>query len=317
MKKKPIYVISLTGGLGNQLFQYAAGLAIARHGKLFLSSSFGKPRKSTNNRTELFEFQLKNGVREIGNQDAPLIVSKVAGYLLRIGVNPKYIESNKFYEFFVKIFSSVLFSFYFKKCLSVKYSIGIGFTNFKELKVSTLIFGYFQSYRWVNDDDVNKSLAKIELRTMSESLESFKRISLNEKPLIVHVRLGDYLSEKSFGIPSKEYYKLGIEQIMKSGNCKSIWLFSDDISRAKEFLPKIINVPIRYISNIDDSTATTFEVMRLGYGYVIANSTFSWWAAYLSKIPNVEVVSPVPWFSGLPEPIDLIPLNWLRINSQS
>jgi hypothetical protein len=69
------------------------------------------------------------------------------------------------------------------------------------------------------------------------------------------------------------------------------------------------------IPEIDRSPAATLEVMRFGAGYVIANSSFSWWAAFLSKKPDVEVIAPQPWFQGMDEPRDLIPPNWQRIEA--
>jgi hypothetical protein len=53
--------------------------------------------------------------------------------------------------------------------------------------------------------------------------------------------------------------------------------------------------------------------MRLGHGFVIANSSFSFWGAMLAnRSEDIDVVAPEPWFSGMPEPRDLIPPNWLR-----
>jgi len=82
---------------------------------------------------------------------------------------------------------------------------------------------------------------------------------------------------------------------------------------ARNFLPADLVLPIRLVGQVNNSTALTFEIMRLGYGYVIANSTFSWWAAYLSRNLNSSVVSPDPWFTGIPEPTYLIPKGWKRI----
>ena len=82
---------------------------------------------------------------------------------------------------------------------------------------------------------------------------------------------------------------------------------------AREFLPKDCGLPIRMIDQVNGSTALTFEIMRLGYGYVLANSTFSWWAAYLTRNLEVEVVAPEPWFIGHPDPDLLIPRDWHRI----
>jgi hypothetical protein len=55
--------------------------------------------------------------------------------------------------------------------------------------------------------------------------------------------------------------------------------------------------------------------MRLGEGYVIANSTFSWWGAYLSRSSNPLIIAPRPWFSKVESPRDLIPDSWLTIET--
>ena len=75
------------------------------------------------------------------------------------------------------------------------------------------------------------------------------------------------------------------------------------------------SLPIRWIDSVDDSVVATLQAMRLGRGYVIANSTFSWWAAYLSLNPGVEVVAPSPWFMGMEDPKELIPPNWKKFDA--
>jgi len=71
------------------------------------------------------------------------------------------------------------------------------------------------------------------------------------------------------------------------------------------------------MENIDNSSASTLEAMRFGRGYVIANSTFSWWGAYLSHTDHAEVIAPDPWFQGMDSPDSLIPRNWQKRNSLS
>jgi len=53
--------------------------------------------------------------------------------------------------------------------------------------------------------------------------------------------------------------------------------------------------------------------MRLGTGYVLSNSTFGWWAAYLARMEPKVVVVPDPWFKKIDEPLGLIPIGWTRI----
>ena len=130
------------------------------------------------------------------------------------------------------------------------------------------------------------------------------------------MRLGDYKNKAEFGIPSLKYYRNAIDFISTLIDISSIWVFSDEPDLAKQKLtPVIPNVHTRWIGNIDDSAAATLDLMRNGVGYVIANSSFSWWAAFLSHNKNAPVVAPVPWFNRNNEPKNLYPAHWKLMSS--
>ena len=308
--------VSLTGGLGNQLFQLAAGLKISAGGLLDVSTIYGKPRQNKQGCAELFSFSLPNRVKHDSNKRVPWLVYKSAGYLLRLGVAPRALEKSKLFLVLIRFAITIVFNIYLKQFTSILYAKKLGYSDVKVKKRNSLIFGYFQSYRWVIDPDVKKEMMEIHVPEHADIILKYSKIAEIEKPLIVHVRLGDYLNEENFGIPSVDYYAKGIEHVLSFNKCSTIWLFSDDIELAKSFMPEENNLPIRFFGQICDSAAATFEIMRLGIGYVVANSTFSWWAAYLSKNADVEVVAPDPWFAGIEEPVDLIPKNWKRIKSK-
>jgi len=307
--------LSLTGGLGNQLFQLSAGLKISAGGQLNISTIYGKPRQNKEGRAEIFSFSLPGRVKNDSHKSAPWLVNKIAGYLLRIGIAPRGLEKFKFLLTLIRITITIVFNIFLKEMTSIIYAKNIGYTELKVKKGNSLIFGYFQSYRWAIDPNVKKEMMAIHVSEHADIVLEYSKLAEIEKPLIVHVRLGDYLNEKDFGIPSVSYYTKGIEHVLSFNKCSTIWLFSDDVELAKSFISEENNLPIRVFGQICDSTAVTFEVMRLGFGYVVANSTFSWWAAFLSKNSDVEVVAPDPWFAGINEPVDLIPINWKRMNS--
>ena len=314
-EKKDTVLVSLTGGLGNQLFQLAAGLNFAGKRKLYLVTTLGAPRRSLDGKAELLSFALPKGVEVLSNKQANWIIRKTAGFMLRKGVVPSLLERNKLFALVLGLLANLFMGNHFKQKIVLTASSGVGYSPIHETKSNTLLLGYYQSYRWAENIEVKKDLNSITYLSESKIIKQYVLDSKTELPLIVHVRLGDYLSEKNFGIPSKDYYKNGILRILQTGKCNSIWLFSDEIEKAQSYIPDDISIPVRIIPEVEGSPAATLEVMRLGAGYVIANSTFSWWAAFLRKNEDAEVIAPTPWFSGMPEPVDLIPINWERIDS--
>jgi hypothetical protein len=190
---------------------------------------------------------------------------------------------------------------------------GIGFSAVSVKNSNFLVIGYFQSYRYAEQS--LSVLQAIEPVSIGPELEEIVKLAEREIPLVVHFRLGDYLNESDFGIPGKSYYNSAITTSWSTGLYKSIWVFSDDIPSAKIIFPEKLSKYVRWIDNVDGSPASTLHAMRFGRGYVIANSTFSWWGAYLSMTENAPVIAPTPWFKGMDSPKELLPPNWETVNS--
>jgi hypothetical protein len=198
----------------------------------------------------------------------------------------------------------------------VKFAQGIGFDpKVKQGKLSTMFVGYFQSHKWVNESEINFGM---ELRVMEESdlIEYFRNLAQDEQPLVVHIRLGDYLLEGGFGAPSTNYYKNAIQEMLKTGKYKKIWLFSDEPAKALGIIPTEFHEIIRIVPEIDDCAARTLEVMRYGRAYVIANSSFSWWGATLSYNEDAPIIYPTPWFKSIESPQELVSANWIARESR-
>ena len=127
------------------------------------------------------------------------------------------------------------------------------------------------------------------------------------------MRLGDYQGEDQFGIPSSDYYENAIESLWVTGIYKKIWLFSDQPEDAIQRIPQKYREITRVISSIGLESAETLMIMTLCHGYVIANSSFSWWGAFLRENQNAPVIAPQPWFISLVEPSELVPSQWTRL----
>jgi len=306
-------VLPLTGGLGNQLFQLAAALSIAKGGKVLLDQSIGKPRENELGLPEIASFELPKNVELSPQKSTNFFMCKVSGFMLRNGVSPKPIEGLPLSRGILKFIWQVTTFISLRSKVRPFSGQGVGFFDFPENRHKKLIYGYFQSYRW--PDSVKADLLALRPKTKPLALSSLESLSELEKPLVVHVRLGDYRNEPNFGLLHQEYFCKAVEELWSVENFGKIWLFSDEPSEALRYFPPRLLPHIRVVSDFQNSASLTLESMRFGHGYVISNSTFSWWGAYLTHNPNATVIAPLPWFNTLEDPIDLVPPAWRRSSS--
>jgi hypothetical protein len=228
-------------------------------------------------------------------------------------VDPSQIESTRLARKAINLSSAILISVYSRTPVRLQTGQGVGYSNLDKNYKNIYLVGYFQSYKYAQAK--KEILHEITVEPAGPELEYLTNQSLAETPLVVHLRFGDYLKEKDFGIPSSQYYAKAISEIQSRRKFGSIWVFSDDLRMAKEKLKLDNEVPIRWINSVDNSVVSTIQAMRLGYGYVIANSSFSWWAAFLTQHIEAEVIAPKPWFMNLASPSELIPPNWSEIDA--
>lgn len=310
-------LVQITGGLGNQLFQFAAGLSMVDGdpNRLDIEQKLGKPRSASKSTADIFGFTWPHPINVVQVNQSRItdFMSRVTGYCLRMGVKPSVLESRRIVKSTILFVASLLVSTFLRKRRNVVIGHGVGYSKLDNNYSNPYLVGYFQSYKYAEKN--HQYLLKAKIQNVGPELGQLNLASIAEKPLVVHLRFGDYLLEENFGIPSKEFYSTGISTLLARGNCKSIWVFSDDLPRAREKLDLKDTLPIRWINSVDDSVVGTLQAMRLGQAYVIANSTFSWWAAYLSLNPSAAVVAPNPWFVGMADPKELIPPNWEQFDA--
>jgi hypothetical protein len=144
-------------------------------------------------------------------------------------------------------------------------------------------------------------------------LAKFEELACLESPIMLHIRLGDYKINPDFGMLNSNFFNEGISEALKVKDVGMIWLFSDEPEIAMNLLKHEYRARVRVIPNFTGRSALTLEIMKLGRAFVISNSSFSWWGATLRKDQSAPVFAPGTWFRNLPEPRDLIPPNWKRI----
>lgn len=299
-------IISITGGLGNQLFQMFAGLYF-EEAKVELSANFGNPRMS-NGLPDLFHYSLPDRVNIIGYENDGWLSKKFGGFA--ISRNFIHHPADRFLP--SRIILTAMMNLYFSISLRRRVnhfsSPELGFINAPTSNCN-LVFGYFQSYRYFkNLDPKDKSLS---LRRETKNFLQLKDMAKEDFPVVVHVRLGDYVKEKHFGILTSSYYAKAFSRLNIKSSKQPIWIFSDDPLSAIEMLPSEYRKRYFLVPDQSLNPAETLELMRYGSAYVIANSTFSWWGATLSHSMNPIVIAPGSWFTGMDAPKDLLPKHWM------
>jgi hypothetical protein len=309
MKDKTLRVF-LTGGLGNQLFQLAAALHYAGSRRIELDVHTAEPRKNKSGEAEILSLDLPPQIHILKKNEGAF-VRKVFGFNLRSGYLPRNFEKKLMFKAIRRLASTIALGVTLRRFYQIIVSNNLG----DDRKISgsdrnEIIIGYFQTYKFA--PEVINRKKKLFRKLNNQHFQEFKSLALVEKPLLVHVRLGDYQLEEQFGILTCEYYQAAIEHAWQKGEFNRIWLFSDQPEEALLRVPQLYRNKIRLIEDYGLDSVETLQIMSLCHGYVIANSSFSWWAASFSDFKDPMVVTPKPWFIELPEPTDLIPPHWDR-----
>lgn len=302
------------GGLGNQLFQYAFALSLSERSgqEVVIDPNFAAIRLNETGAPELSKYNLSPNVILAEQTSYPVLIKKMVGLGIRLGLSHEK-ALNKYTLILVNRILELFLSVYFKDIVKVVFGRDNGFDESYSRKQYSSYFGYFQSHIFSSSPSVRNCLNILKPRIGSAVVDSFRDKAQIDAPLVVHIRLTDYRDESNFGIPSKDYYEKGITNQIQTGRYRKIWLFSDEPNEAPGFIPEKYRAIVENVSSLDLGTIETLEIMRLGYGYVIANSSFSWWGAYLSKKSDARIIYPDPWFSGMPTPHHLCPPEWVPL----
>ena len=176
--------------------------------------------------------------------------------------------------------------------------------------------GYFQSFLYLDLIPEDVKLNILQLRKESNWFLEMKRNILIEKPNVIHVRRGDYNNLKlSHGVIAADYYLDAIHLTEKLNPGKPYWVFSDEISKVMFDFKHLFPKGTRWIRPPNESSALeSLFLMSYGSSNVIANSTYSWWSAYLNSSSTITI-APSDWFRGMEDPIKLIPDNWIKVKN--
>jgi hypothetical protein len=309
--------VSLTGGLGNQLFQFVFALHRADGSQVLMTRTLGNPSLLQDGNPELCAFD----VSKFAQLNPPIrynwFSKKCANLILRLNSKVIKNKSSLIPSSLLQLLAAQGLRISTHKSEKIIFTRGLGFDfGIAPRKSSEFCIGYFQSHVWATQFGKKNLERIIKLKNKSEWLTELEKYAHEEKPIVLHLRIGDYANEKHFGRPSNAYYETAVHKLWITGNYNKIWVFSDTPEQAKVELPDWIKEVARWIPKQESPAAETLEAMRYGHAYVISNSTFSWWGAFLSYMENPQVIAPTPWFKDIVEPSDLIPRSWMRFPSE-
>lgn len=291
-------IVQLNGGQANQMFQYAAGrrLAYNRLTPLKLDTSAFEKQMVDTPRT--YKLGTMNITADFASQEeSEDLKTRKPGFALR---------------FFYKLLGSFPYHrlFYLKE-RHFHFDPEI-------LKAGKNVYmeGFWQSEKYFKDIE---EIIRKEF-TIKNPPDKYNQalISLAQKTnsVAIHVRRGDYVSNKGanefHGICSVEYYKQAIEWIKSRVTDPQFIIFSDDPNWARENIPT--NAPTEVSLNDVDHGHEDIRVMYNCKHFIIANSSFSWWGAWLGNHQGKIVIAPKHWFKD--ENIntgDIIPSEWIRL----
>jgi hypothetical protein len=174
-----------------------------------------------------------------------------------------------------------------------------------------MFVGYFQSFKYFDEirNDI-KSDFQVKDRHSAEGTELHAEISRSNS-VCINVRRTDLVDSK-LGVPSANYYKVCVEKLKNLVERPTFYLFSDDIDWCKQNFNYIENKTIVGHEYAGERFATYFHLMSSCNHFIIPNSTFAWWAAYLSSQNGKIVFAPRGWhrYLGPRGHSDILPNEW-------
>ena len=289
-------IVSIIGGLGNQMFQYALALALEKH--FSGTDDIRIDTRAFRGYSTHGGYELKRifgvNIPEASFRDVMRIAYPFINY--RIWLLCRYLPKRRTMKFEGKSMS-------FDERIFTEHS-------------DTYLIGYWQTERYFRHirQDILMAFAFPPFEPGSINAKFGKELD-HQCSVSIHIRRGDYLKiSNTLGICTIDYYRKAISK-MKELVIPDIYvIFSDDIEWCKDnFGTSIGNTEIKFVNwNKGKDSYRDMQLMSLCKHNIIANSSFSWWGAWLNQNPNKNVIAPSRWMNseGWSE---IIPSDWIKI----
>jgi hypothetical protein len=300
--------VKLSGGLGNQMFQYALGRSLSLGRKVPLALDISHYNTYHDKKYALDCFNIPATVQIGGpprmyydfNLGNPL--SKAKQTLKFLGGAPKRVSEKGFSYELTGLVGSAL-------------EPAGGFdTSVLEAGKNTYLVGFWQDERYFNKHQSPLRMDFSFKEALSKNAKDLKLAINRSRAISVHVRRADYIENsvinETMEVLSPQFYERAAEQFAKKVDQPVFIIFSDDIEWCKQ------NLNFKHPTLFSDKRLRDWEdmyLMSICKHNIIANSTFSWWAAWLNQNPNKLVAAPKNWFrdKNLKDPE--LPEGWIKL----
>lgn len=282
----------LSGGLGNQLFQYAASrhLADVHQTELVLDTYWYEhmPKLDTPRTFELARYPVR--ARKVTKSEALWCLLHGGRVTRRLGFLPRR------------------WSHFSEK--------GLGFdAHFLRLPDNTYVDGYWQSFRYFESAAESLRSELWPSAPLGDKDQVVAQTVRESQSISIHVRRGDYVSSTAaaqHGVCGLDYYRNAVQYMQNRDPAARFFVFSDDPMWTKKNL--ILPADTYFVDHNDSSRAfQDLRLMSMCKHHITANSSFSWWGAWLSSAANKLVVSPKQWFADGRDTSSLSPADWVRL----
>jgi hypothetical protein len=285
-------ITRIIGGLGNQMFQYAAGLALAK-------------AKQTELKVDISGFET-GGAHMVTPRNYGLdqfdmpVVAADTNELTRFRNKSKTKVLRTIQRFFPFLFKTVYFS-----------ESGTDFhPAFFQCPDQTYLEGYWQSEKYFKGIETSIREAFVFKKDISDSVSHLSANMKSVNSVSIHVRRGDYLKlQHVYEVCSADYYLKAVQVLSeKVSGSPVLFVFSDDIDWCKENLNFQADL---HVVQTGDPYKDLFLMTQCRH-HIIANSSYSWWGAWLNAHPDKIVIAPKKWYHHKQSP-DIYPQNWITI----
>lgn len=293
--------VTLGGGLGNQLFQYSLARQLALKNNTSLKLYINNIEKEPGRTYKLQHYNIQEQFASEAEVEKLIgtfyeksfyarAVRKLNTYLPKY--NRSYFIEKEYYCYEPAVF---------------------------QIKKNVLLEGFWQHYKYF-ENFPTQILDEITLKEKYKltTSESLNQIDQDVNSVSIHIRRGDYISDENnlnfFGVLPLDYYRQAVNYMTERIWNVNFYIFSDDLNWAKDNLN--INAPV-YFMDIDNGTKDYLELdaMSRCRHNIIANSSFSWWAAYLNRNTEKIVIAPEKWVADptMNNRINLQLPSWIKI----